>query len=464
MTYPLPGRRTGTAALVLFASAAVAGAAFAQSTPLWAGGPHDPGVRSGTPGAGAALSGLGPDEQMYFNAAARRFQEVDSVSGTVNDAPSSTLTGSGLGPRFNLNSCSGCHAQPAIGGSSPFINPQVAVATLRGANNIVPSFISSNGPVREARFVRNPDGTPDGGVHDLFVISGRADAPGCKITQPNFDQAIQQRNIALRIPTPLFGAGQVENTPDATLENDVALVSAQSRAAGISASFNHSTNDGSITRFGWKAQNKSLLMFAGEAYNVEVGVTNELFPNEREDDPSCQFNQLPEDATSLTDTGISDSSASNYASDIVNFAAFMRLSAGPAPAPFSASAIRGQQAFNNVGCNLCHIKQHTTAQSIFTRQSYVKYSPYSDFALHDMGAGLRDQISQGQADADQFRTAPLWGVGQRIFFLHDGRTNDLLQAIQAHAGNGSEANAVIGAFSALPASSQQDILNFLRSL
>jgi CxxC motif-containing protein (DUF1111 family) len=95
---------------------------------------------------------------------------------------------------------------------------------------------------------------------------------------------------------------------------------------------------------------------------------------------------------------------------------------------------------------------------------HATYSPHCDFALHEVGSVLRDQISQGQADGDQFRTAPLWGIGKCIFFLHDGRTDDLLQAIQAHAGNGSEANAVIGAFNALPASLQQYILNFLRSL
>jgi CxxC motif-containing protein (DUF1111 family) len=81
-----------------------------------------------------------------------------------------------------------------------------------------------------------------------------------------------------------------------------------------------------------------------------------------------------------------------------------------------------------------------------------------------MGEGLQDQISQGLADGDQFRTAPLWGLGQRIFFLHDGRTDDLLDAIEAHAGKGSEANVVISNFNALSAPSQQDILNFLRSL
>jgi CxxC motif-containing protein (DUF1111 family) len=97
-----------------------------------------------------------------------------------------------------------------------------------------------------------------------------------------------------------------------------------------------------------------------------------------------------------------------------------------------------------------------------------------------MGPGLADHISQELAGGDEFRTAPLWGVGQRIFFLHDGRTTDLLIAIQAHASTdkncrpkptstaqeacSSEANAVILKFRALSPSQKQDILNFLRSL
>jgi CxxC motif-containing protein (DUF1111 family) len=81
-----------------------------------------------------------------------------------------------------------------------------------------------------------------------------------------------------------------------------------------------------------------------------------------------------------------------------------------------------------------------------------------------MGDGLADGISQGQAGPREFRTTPLWGVGQRIFFLHDGRTDDLLVAIRAHSSNGSEANQVIKNFQQLSTSDQQAILDFLRSL
>ncbi len=462
--------RGGIATILLVAPFCV-GMALAQTADPAAApggrnpGPVDPGVRGGPADAGGPLPGLGATEQSFFTAAKGRFGEVDSVTGSINDAPPGEQSGSGLGPRFNMNSCSGCHAQPVTGGSSPATNPEVAVATLDKATNTVPSFIQLNGPVREARFITNPDGTPDGGVHNLFVITGRTDAAGCHIAQPNFQQAIAQDNIIFRVPTPIFGAGQIENTPDGNLEADAAAVASQQHANGIASGvFNHSANDGTITRFGWKAQNKSLLVFAGEAYNVEQGVTNELFPNERDNTAGCQLNPLPEDATNLSDNELSDSPASDFASDVVNFAAFMRLSAGPTPAPATASTSAGEKAFNNVGCNLCHIPQHTTAQSIFTNQSNVTFAPFSDVALHDMGRGLQDRVTQGQADGDQFRSAPLWGIGQRLFFLHDGRTNNLLTAIEQHASPGSEANTVIGNFNALPVAAQQDILNFLRSL
>jgi CxxC motif-containing protein (DUF1111 family) len=95
---------------------------------------------------------------------------------------------------------------------------------------------------------------------------------------------------------------------------------------------------------------------------------------------------------------------------------------------------------------------------------------YSDLLLHDMGPGLADGVSQGNANGNEFRTAPLWGLGQRIFFLHDGRTTDLAEAIRAHRSGGSaqqpgsEANAVVDNYNALPETQKQYLLNFLRSL
>src|SRR2546427_344453 len=147
---------------------------------------RDPGVRGGGPGAGAHLAGLTASQRVFFDVGRDEFREVDGLA-------------EGLGPRFNLDSCVGCHSQPAVGGTSPAVNPQVAVATAFGARNTVPPFITNDGPVREARFKRKADGTPDGGVHGLFVISGRnegtpdADASGCTIRQPNFERQLATR-------------------------------------------------------------------------------------------------------------------------------------------------------------------------------------------------------------------------------------------------------------------------------
>jgi CxxC motif-containing protein (DUF1111 family) len=141
------------------------------------------------------------------------------------------------------------------------------------------------------------------------------------------------------------------------------------------------------------------------------------------------------------------------------------------PIPGGASSIgNGRNLFVKVGCVLCHTPTLKTADVTVVALSNKPVNLYSDLLLHNMGPGLADDILQGEVKGDEFRTAPLWGLGQRIFFLHDGKTNDLLEAIQAHksAGNAqfgpSEANAVIDNFNVLDERQKQDVLNFLRSL
>src|SRR5215472_3303233 len=401
----------------------------------------DPGPRPGPSAAGSFYPTLNANEQAFFTQAQQRFAEVDSVLGLIAGEP-----GVGLGPGFNGNSCAQCHAQPAMGGSSPGLsspqhpipNPQVVLANLDGATNFVPSFITPRGPVREARFVRNPNGTADGGVHTLYTIAGRSDAVGCNLGQPDFNAALANHNVIFRIPTPVFGLGLVEATPDSTLQANLASTANSRAALGIGGSFNTSGNDGTITRFGWKAQNKSLLIFVGEAYNVEQGVSNEQFPNERSAVAGCVFNPTPEDSTNFTNAngGGTTGTAPEMSSDTVNFALFARLSAPPTPTTASLSEKNGERLFTKVGCALCHSTSLTTAASPFTGMGNFTYHPFSDFAIHHMGGNLADGISQGGAGADEFRTAPLWGLGQRLFFLHDGRSTDLWDAIEQHASNG----------------------------
>ena len=482
--------------LLLFLGAFAIGTTYAQAI--------DPGPRGGTVGAGAPVANLTPDQMRFFQTALTQFTEVEGVTLT---SPGN----GGLGPTFNSNSCGSCHSQPNIGGSSPstsafpFVgpNPQVAVANLLGATNTVPFFVMADGPIREARFkyvlgtqsngpgggerrgfggdrgTMNPEesstGVVDGSVHDLFTIAGRSDAPGCVLPQENFAEAQAANNLSFRIPTPLFGLGLIETISDATILNSFASTAAARAALGIGGVPNRSGNDTTITRFGWKAQNKSGLIFSGEAYNVEMGVTNELFPNERgfggvPPPASCLFNSLQEDETNFLPIN-STADTSNVPSDVQDFAIFMRFLDQPTPAcagtGCSASIQSGRHLFINVvKCAACHTPSMSTGQSDFATAalSGVQANLFSDLLLHHMGSYLADGISQGNAGPDQFRTSPLWGIGQRVFFLHDGRTSDLMQAIQAHAGPGSEANAVIRNFHSLTESQKQDLLNFLRSL
>jgi CxxC motif-containing protein (DUF1111 family) len=149
---------------------------------------------------------------------------------------------------------------------------------------------------------------------------------------------------------------------------------------------------------------------------------------------------------------------------------FIRLIAPPTPStdtPGGATSItHGSQVFHSVGCAVCHTPAlGPTQPSNFTPSlGGATVNAFTDLEVHHMGTGLADNIAQGAAGGDQFKTAPLWGIGQRIFFLHDGRTSDLLTVIEEHASNGSEATQTVRNFNQLSTQSKQDLLNFLRSL
>jgi CxxC motif-containing protein (DUF1111 family) len=311
--------------------------------------------------------------------------------------------------------------------------------------------------------VRNPDGTRDGGVINTFTITGRDGANGCDLRQHDFAREISNRNIIFRIPTPVFGAGLIEQITDQTILANAAAHSSAKRDLGISGRPNRNGNDGMISRFGWKAQNMSLLLFSGEAYNVEMGITSELFQSEREQKADCQFATVPNDTQNFEAPD-----ALTGTTAIQNFANFQRFLAPPTPStssPGGSDSIgRGRSLFGSVGCALCHTPALRTGNSTVFALNDKVANLYSDLLLHDMGQGLADGVIQGVAGPSEFRTPPLWGLGQRVFFLHDGRTSDLKVAIREHASDGSEANGVIRRYNDLRDSQKQDLLNFLRSL
>jgi CxxC motif-containing protein (DUF1111 family) len=476
----------------------------------------DPGVRTGA-GAGNPLANLTPTQLEFFNMGKVSFVEAETVA-------------DGLGPRMNLDNCGGCHSQPGFGGTSPSQNPQIALAKFNRVNRAgdLPTFVSPDGPVRVARFVQNGDGTLDGAVHALLTVANRPDAPGCSIAEVDFATELARHNVVFRIPTPLFGAGLIEQIPDSAIRANLAAHAAQNRALGISGHPNvlvaaddspaQVTDDKNVpvARFGWKAHNASLLVAAAEAYHDEMGITNELFQNDRNESSTCYFlgsrksdadigglpaidsvrrylnprgHRYPLDVAELREraTAFAARNPGGYylsntdgqatvdtVSSIEKFASFMRYLAPPTPSadiPGGVESIgRGAHLFSDVGCAACHTPTLRTGDAAVAALRDQPVNLYSDLLLHDMGPGLADGVAQARAGPREFRTAPLWGVGQRIYFLHDGRTRDLLMAIEAHRGgnsaNGdaSEANAVVSQFEALPENGKQDVLNFLRSL
>lgn len=476
-------------ALSFLAALTLPGVSLAQTDPGVQGGKRCVTVGGVTTCTGDELPSVRADDNpgilAFFLDGQKRFQDVESVS-------NSPTGNNGLGPRFNAISCSSCHAQPAAGGTGAGMNPEFAFAGSSVApKDTTPTFLTATGPTLEARFpfffdqFGNPNtNNPNGGVETIFTVSGRGDAGSCSLPQPSFALAQQTNNIIFRIPTPTFGAGLIENLDDSTLQQNRA--NNLNNNFGIGGDFNHSGNDGTITRFGWKAQNKSLQIFAGEAYNVEMGVSNLLFGQDRplpgEDGNGGSGGKgLPPNCLNLSGGGYPEDNSSPAQTsdalvldDVSAFANFMRTLAPPPPggvvlngAQVSQTSINnGRSLFSAIGCATCHNPTvgSTQASSTTGSLSTAPVSAFSDIEIHHMGVGLADNVSQGGAGGDQFRTAPLWGLGQRIFLLHDGRTTNLLSAIQAHASNGSEASQVEEHFDALSPSQQQDLLNFLRSL
>jgi CxxC motif-containing protein (DUF1111 family) len=420
----------------------------------------DPGPRPLPADAGDFLASLSPNEKQIEPSITTEFNRTHDVLVT-------SPTDGGLGPRFNENSCASCHAYPAVGGSSPPTNPLFSIYNYNGATNTMPSFITSTGPVLEARFINQPGTTiPDGTVHQLFTIKGRSDAATCGITQPDFVTAAAQGNLVLRQVPPTYGDGLIEVIRNIDITNNMNANISQKAALGITGHPNFSGNDGSIQRFGWKAQVRSTHLMSANQMNVEMGVTNEVFPNEIDQTPGCVLNPVPETVSNFTPGILTEMFPGDYS----RAEYFTQWLSPPTPATATNSTKNGKVQFTNAGCVYCHSTSFTTPATSRPGLGEITINLYSDLIVHHMGPGLADGLQQGGAGPDEFRTAPLWGIGQRLWFLHDGRTSNIVTAIEDHmsTGNGtypsSEASQSITNFNNLSPKNQQDLVNFLRSL
>ncbi len=363
---------------------------------------------------GTPLAGITPVEFEEFRLGLDDFLEVEASE-------------EGLGPAFNGTSCAVCHNIPTIGGAG-------TMAELRAGRR------NANGDFETL------DASGDTLFH-MFSVPGH----GCQPVLP------PDTNVfARRVPIPLFGAGLVEAIPDQTLlaledPNDRNGDGVSGRAALV---IDVETGDRRVGRFGWKAQHATLITFGADAYRNEMGITNDLFPQESAFGISAEQMRLCDPFSDPED--IREPRSRRRGID--NFASFMRFLAPAGRGSVNEQIQAGEQVFAAIGCTTCHIPTLETgpnANPLFHRKTVALFS---DLLLHDVGTG--DGIAQGAAEPNEIRTPALWGLRLRRPLLHDG-TATLEGAILKHA---REAELARRGFEALSDANRAALLAFLGSL
>jgi len=364
---------------------------------------------------GGPLRGITPVEFSEFRLGLDDFTEVETAE-------------EGLGPAFNGTSCAVCHSVPAIGGGGVILEVRAGYRDASGR-------------------ARGLNAAGDTLIHMLSIPSHSC--------QPQIPDDVDV--IARRAPIPVFGAGLVEAIPDEALlaledPDDRNRDGVSGRAAIV---VDVATGARRVGRFGWKAQHATLLAFGADAYRNEMGITNDLFPNEsafgisgtqmRYCDPIPDPEDRPDPATRRR--------------GIDNFESFMKFLAPVPRARIDAETLAGERTFAAIGCVGCHAPSLTTGPSanpLFDRRPVPLFS---DLLLHDIGTG--DGIEQVAAAASEIRTPALWGLRFRRPLLHDGSAATIADAILRHRG---EAETARRGFEQLSGEDREALLAFLRSL
>ncbi|MEX2260563.1 MAG: di-heme oxidoredictase family protein [Bryobacteraceae bacterium] len=332
----------------------------------------------------------------------------------------------GLGPAFNGTSCAVCHSVPVIGGMSTMTEVRAGYRDEDG------------------KFTALYGGT----LYHLFSIPNHR----CQVQIP-----AEANVIARRLPVPLFGAGLIEAIPDETIlaGDDTGDRDGDGISGRAGRLIDIATGRERVGRFGWKAQHATLLAFSADAYRNEMGITNDLFPDEVAlgVDPEalkiCNPRRGLEDARELR-TGLRG---------IDNFENFMRFLAPVARGPIDDAAREGEQLFHTIGCAACHTPTLLTGESSNPLFDRKQVPLYSDLLLHDVGTG--DGIEQSPAEANEIRTPALWGLRVRRPFLHDGSAATPDEAIRRHGG---EAAATTNRYREASSRERSVLLAFLGSL
>ncbi len=366
-------------------------------------------------GPGEPLAGISPAEFEEFRIGLDDFLEVETPE-------------EGLGPAFNGTSCAACHSVPVIGGGG-------TVAEVRAGRRLDSGAFQALEPTGETLF-------------QIFSIPGHACQP----------QIPPEANvIARRIPVPVFGAGLIEAISDHTLlaledPLDRNRDGISGRAAIIT---DRGTGESRVGRFGWKAQHATLLAFAADAYRNEMGITNDLFPDELALGIDAARMRLCDRIPDPED--IADPRTRRRGID--NFASFMRFLAPVARGASDVFVQSGELAFANLGCASCHTPTLTTGPHAHRLLDRRPVPLFSDLLLHDVGTG--DGIRQGAAGPEEFRTPALWGLRFRRPLLHDGSAATIDEAILRHTNEGAVARL---GFQRMTENEKGALLAFLKSL
>lgn len=365
---------------------------------------------------GQPLPGLTGEQSRAFKEGLQAFSAVE----TRDD---------GLGPVFNGTACAECHKAGAIGGAG--VDLTISRVTRIGGwkGGVYTDLPEFGGPVLQARSLKEFD--------TACPINGETVPP-------------EANAVSRRITTPLFGAGLIEAIPDAAILARVG----QRDPDGVAGVPNLIPVAGSrraeVGRFGWKAQHSRLDVFAADAYLNEMGITTALFPAEN----LPQGKPIPAGWDTIADP-------EDHDNDTEAFATFMRFLAPPTQrVPVTARIRAGERLFEQARCTACHTPEFQTGPNPIPALANQRVRLFSDLLLHRMPA-LADGIQQGDARGDQFRTAPLWGLSRRNFYLHDGRARTIPEAIAWHDG---EAAAARQRYNNLSPENRELVLAFLNSL
>jgi len=391
-------------------------------------GVHSSAITEAPTGFDNKTNGFNPNNlsatalQTAMDAARDTFSEVEAFD-------------DGIGPVFNNTSCVSCHESPRSQAGTGSQITELRAGHFNGTS-----------------FVDHPGGS---------LINDRAN-----------DRSIQEHVLSgnevqtLRLTLSIAGDAFVESTDSNTLAAIAANQPAAQRGTVIQVPVAEAGGATRVGRFGWKNQNASLLTFAGDAYVNEMGVTSKLFPTENTSNGTNVQGGPFDGKADPTATGEDD------ANDLAEFTFFMRSMKAPPRGTITAQVTRGQSTFTAIGCAVCHVATITSAPAgtVINAGAFVvpaplgdkNYHPFGDFLLHNIGTGDGIVQNGGQGTRNQVRTAPLWGIGARTRFMHDGASVTVSDAINRHQGQAGTARGNF--FNGLSAAQQADVLAFIFSL